>query len=286
MEEISYKRVVAGGLFALFAALMFVALAVFGVISMTLGHIFIALAALVGAAIIWLEVIPSNPTNHKIIGILILWLALWGADFSIVRYKARQNVSEIPMKSVAINQPILQNPSFSASQPALLSKKPETRIRHHVVENLSESIPILSVEQVAISPFSKGGDMVELSVTIKTNSHIPIPVEVTSFHFEGSLFPGGSPMQQKVEDFLWRGVDTSKAVFNATLYDLPNQALTVRTEGLDQDVVDEIFAGKQAVYFAMEVRDKKGHLLLEYCAYKDKPLIPIVRMCQTRVKPQ
>jgi hypothetical protein len=83
----STKRIVAGGLFALFVAFLVAALTVFGVISTNLGHIFMVAAALVGALIISTEIIPSKPPRHKIIFTIILWVAVGVADYAIVKYK-------------------------------------------------------------------------------------------------------------------------------------------------------------------------------------------------------
>src|ERR1700733_7108974 len=92
-QQSSTKRVVAGGLFALFCALVIAALAVFGIISMTLGHIFMVAACLVGGLLIWTEVIPSKPVKHKVAWTLLLWLLMGGVDFWIVKHKEAEEIT-------------------------------------------------------------------------------------------------------------------------------------------------------------------------------------------------
>jgi hypothetical protein len=83
----SVTRVVAGNLFALFCCLVLGALAVFGIISMILGHILMFAAALVGTLVIFTDLIPDRPAKHKAIGAVILWVVLLAGDYGIVMYK-------------------------------------------------------------------------------------------------------------------------------------------------------------------------------------------------------
>src|ERR1039458_7308539 len=87
METSSAKRVVAGALFALFVAFIVAALAVFGVISMALGHIFMVCAFAVGVLIIWTELIPAKPARHKIAFTVALLSVMLAADFAIIKLK-------------------------------------------------------------------------------------------------------------------------------------------------------------------------------------------------------
>jgi len=80
------SRIVAGGLLALFVALIFEALSVFGIISMLLGHLCVLGAGIVGALIIATELIPGKPTKHKAVWIAVLALVLflfdrWGSEY-------------------------------------------------------------------------------------------------------------------------------------------------------------------------------------------------------------
>jgi hypothetical protein len=86
-QDNSLKRIVAGGLFALFFACIVAALTVFGFFSMTLGHVFMVAAAGVGTLIIWTEIIPAKPAKHKIVFTVLLLLVLRVSDFAIVKHK-------------------------------------------------------------------------------------------------------------------------------------------------------------------------------------------------------
>lgn len=94
-SENSPTRIVAGGLFALFCAFIIAALALFGVISVTLGHIFMAAAGVVGALLIWTEIIPSKPPKNKVMFTILLWCLLGGADRLIVRHKNSEAVETV-----------------------------------------------------------------------------------------------------------------------------------------------------------------------------------------------
>jgi hypothetical protein len=87
METSSAKRIVAGGLFALFFAFIVAALTVFGVINMALGHIFMACSFAVGVLIIWTELIPARPARHKLAFTFALLAVLLVADLAIVKVK-------------------------------------------------------------------------------------------------------------------------------------------------------------------------------------------------------
>ena len=91
MEPSSPKRIVAGALFALFVALIIAALAVFGVISMTLGHIFMICACAVGVLIIWTELIPAKPARHKLAFTVALIGIMFIADCAIVAIRRGEN---------------------------------------------------------------------------------------------------------------------------------------------------------------------------------------------------
>jgi len=102
----SATRVIAGGLFALFCALVIAALAVFGVINMLLGHLLMFLAAVVGTLIICTEIIPSRPPRHKVISTLILCLLLGVGDAAIVKSK---------YSGVEVPQPIQPEPQVTVT---------------------------------------------------------------------------------------------------------------------------------------------------------------------------
>jgi len=76
------NRVISGGLFALFAGLIFQALTLFGVISVLAGHIAIVTAWIVGSVLIATEILLGRKVGHKAIwivslGMLLLALDLW-----------------------------------------------------------------------------------------------------------------------------------------------------------------------------------------------------------------
>jgi hypothetical protein len=58
-------RILGGGLAALFFGFLIAALSFFGVIPMTLGHICLLLAWLVGTVLISTQIIPGRPVRHK-----------------------------------------------------------------------------------------------------------------------------------------------------------------------------------------------------------------------------
>jgi hypothetical protein len=112
----SVKRVIAGGLFALFAALLIGALTVFGVINMTLGHVLMILAAIVGSLLVWTEIIPSKPPSHKIAATLLMWIAVGAADFGITKLKASEGLSgptATPVSPLPVTPSIDQNATDS-----------------------------------------------------------------------------------------------------------------------------------------------------------------------------
>jgi hypothetical protein len=87
------KRIISGALFALFCALLIGALTVFGLISMTLGHVFMICAAIVGTIIIFTELFPMKTPKHKLGFAVLFWTLFGGADYAIVRYKASELIS-------------------------------------------------------------------------------------------------------------------------------------------------------------------------------------------------
>jgi hypothetical protein len=89
------NRIVAGGLVALFFALIFGALAVFGVISMALGHVFLGLAWAVGSLLICTEIIPGRPTHYKLVSTVVLAVLFSAGDVWIIRIKAKEQPASI-----------------------------------------------------------------------------------------------------------------------------------------------------------------------------------------------
>jgi len=104
MSKVS--RVVAGGLVALFFALIIGALTVFGVINMTLGHIFVFLAWIVGSLLIVTEIISGKPTRHKALWVVALAAILYFGDQGIMHLKAHehQEVAQVSPSSAANNK--------------------------------------------------------------------------------------------------------------------------------------------------------------------------------------
>jgi hypothetical protein len=96
-QDTSLKRIIAGGLFALFVALFVEALTEFGVISTALGHIFMIAAFIVGALIICSE---AKPLKYRVIFCVGLFVIMATGDYAIVRLKkpeAESLVSTAPV---------------------------------------------------------------------------------------------------------------------------------------------------------------------------------------------
>jgi hypothetical protein len=106
------KRVISGGLFALFVVLVFEALALFGVISTLAGHIAVFAAWIVGVILITTEIIPGKGVSHKSAAVVILGVILFGLDVWGVHVKkgldashANEQVSKQPRPGVLVQQP-------------------------------------------------------------------------------------------------------------------------------------------------------------------------------------
>jgi hypothetical protein len=87
MELRNTNRIVGGGLVALFAALLFAALTVFGVINSILGHVMLAGAWLVGCLLLCTELIPGKPNHQKAISCAALGLVVFAMDRGVVRLR-------------------------------------------------------------------------------------------------------------------------------------------------------------------------------------------------------
>ena len=74
------STVVAGGLFALFLALLIQALTLFGVITVNFGHLFMVGAWAVGSLMIVTQLLHLKPTRHKVWSVIALGLALLAID--------------------------------------------------------------------------------------------------------------------------------------------------------------------------------------------------------------
>jgi len=81
------KRLLSGGLFALFVVLVFEALALFGVISLLAGHIAVFLAWIVGAVLTSTDIIPGKRVPHKVVAILGLAVVLVALDLWAIHAK-------------------------------------------------------------------------------------------------------------------------------------------------------------------------------------------------------
>ena len=134
-ENHSHKisRVLAGGLFALFFGSLIQALTVFGVITMSSGHVFMVIAFVAGALLLATEVFPFKRT-HKIISIVILALVLFVIDLSSVWYVSRRSVqtatARVPASTASpsptpspIGATILPSPKVAASPSPRLPKR-------------------------------------------------------------------------------------------------------------------------------------------------------------------
>lgn len=108
------SRVLAGGLFALFFGLLIQAFAVFGVITMTSGHIFMFLAWIVGALLIITEIIPGKPARHKVASVIVLGVVLLGGDLLAVMY-ATNNVTQEKAAPQSSQPSVSATPAQTAS---------------------------------------------------------------------------------------------------------------------------------------------------------------------------
>ncbi|HEY4354355.1 MAG TPA: hypothetical protein VGN16_01295 [Acidobacteriaceae bacterium] len=124
-EESPIKHVLAGGLFALFVALIVAAVTVFGVISMVLGHIFIAIAGLVGTVIVWAEIFPQRRFWVKAALTLILWVAVVLGDWKIIQFKHAEEQAAHAVVPSAV-QPNTQPPPKDATPNAIPPSGPST----------------------------------------------------------------------------------------------------------------------------------------------------------------
>ena len=118
-QDNSLIRIIAGGLFALFWVFVTAALTVFGVISMALGHVFMALAALVGTLLIWTG-IPSRSSTFKATATIVFWLLMGGADYLIIRHKEsepRSAPTSQPWAPDTQKSPSIANPTDRVSPP-------------------------------------------------------------------------------------------------------------------------------------------------------------------------
>ena len=89
----SVSRVISGSVFALFVALVFGALTLFGVISIAAGHIAMLGAWAVGSIFIATELIPGKPPAHKSAAIIFLGATLLLCDVWAVHLKNSRDSS-------------------------------------------------------------------------------------------------------------------------------------------------------------------------------------------------
>jgi len=122
------SRVVSGGLGALFCALIFGALTVFGVINMTLGHVLMSCAWIVGSLLIVTEVIPGKRSRHKVISVCGLAIVLFFGDRAIVVYvksHERPEAGQVPIATPTTKLEEQPNPRQSSLPPKSPSPAPD-----------------------------------------------------------------------------------------------------------------------------------------------------------------
>ncbi len=119
------KRIIAGGLFALFCALLIAAFSLFGVTSTVIGHVFMIAASLVGALLIWAEIIPSKARKHKVWVTIVLWSFMAIGDYGIVRLKNSESGPILSAKKAeAPQQPIKTSQKMPSLQDLYLRTIP------------------------------------------------------------------------------------------------------------------------------------------------------------------
>lgn len=116
-----FSRVLAGGLFALFFGAIMQALAGYGVITTTSGHLFMLFAWVIGVLIITTEIIPGRPTKHKLLWIIGLGVVLLCVDLIAARYassheqdKGTTSVAPTPTPTAIVEQAPSPTPQASA----------------------------------------------------------------------------------------------------------------------------------------------------------------------------
>jgi hypothetical protein len=129
-NQSSSFKFISGGLFALVVALFVAALAVFGVISMNIGHLLMACSALVGAFLIWKEVIPSKSRRVKSAAVFVLFCLFGLADYGVVNIKHAE---------AANAQQSYSGPSFAISTPVTYKSNPQTPAFWSVVNDYAKS---------------------------------------------------------------------------------------------------------------------------------------------------
>src|SRR5258706_12155205 len=120
------SQIVGGGLVALFFALVFGALTVFGVISTALGHFFLVLAWAVGSILVATEIIPGKPTRHKLGTTVALAVMLFGFDRAVAYLKQQENRPAAPTPKDERSPPPAMIPTAAeiARELAKLQAKP------------------------------------------------------------------------------------------------------------------------------------------------------------------
>jgi hypothetical protein len=195
-QQSSTKRVVAGGLFALFCALVIAALAVFGIISMTLGHVFMFSAGLVGALLIWTEVIPSKAVKHKLAWTMLLWGLMGVADFWIVKYKKAEALeapksNPLPNTSTPVAAPLEVHPVPSPDTP----KQPLSPKHHHVAEGDKPPTPDVTLRFVSLeSP---------LVVLVNSSPVVARNIKWGVVLWKWDAPAGSNPLQIPIASFDW-----------------------------------------------------------------------------------
>jgi hypothetical protein len=84
------SRIVGGGLIALFCALIIGALALYGIISTNIAHLFMFMAWAVGSLVIWTEIIPGKAPRNKLISVLGLGVVMLAADLTMAHLKKEE----------------------------------------------------------------------------------------------------------------------------------------------------------------------------------------------------
>jgi hypothetical protein len=137
------SRVVSGGFVALLLALLVSALSLFGIVSVTLGHIYICLAWVVGVLLISTEVMPGRPARHKVWSIAILGVVVLAIDIGILKLKAMTGRTEH-----AISQSATPNVSLMGANPAPAQGKASQMIGDSEINKVA-------VNRVTIAPSAK-----------------------------------------------------------------------------------------------------------------------------------
>jgi hypothetical protein len=269
-QQSSAKRIIAGGLFALFCALVIAALTVFGIISMMLGHIFMSAAGLVGGLLIWTEVIPSRPAKHKMVWTLLLWIIMGGADFWFVKYKeaeAREapKAAPLPTQPQAPIKP-LTSPTASVNPPTLSSPTKPGVIPPPQARLLMSSAHILKLKNKETGANTFG---VNFFYANRGSAPTTAQVHKESVGVSNEILSREEVVRRMGEVSAFKALPELKEGGDEIYPNNPSERFFSMPDGIDKftqlaPFFDDVMDGKKMVYFFVTIK------------FRDKSMAPYV----------